>query len=155
MRVWQRSWIGAAALASMAGDADAASLPRYGTFLYSSLCVERQSGDAAGFRITLQRSTKEDSLSFEWSEGPLFGPMRASNLTIDPKTLRIAFTIPAHTPPSDIPISESYSGVISDQAVTLQQSGYGDKRNLTPYRPAIVIPRVKDAGREDAPCKTR
>ena len=124
----------------------ATPLPRYGAFLYSSLCRERESGDAAGFRVKLVRSPKGDSLYLDWSEGGLYGPMLATKLIIDPKTSKLSFTIPAHTPPSDISDSESYSGEISNEAIILEDAGAVDGHRH-------VVPRVKEFGTEMVPCK--
>jgi hypothetical protein len=146
-------WIGVVAFVAMGESLHAAELERYGTFVYSSLCLESESGDIGGFRTKLMRSAREDSLFFEWSEGPLYGPMLASKLIIDPKTSRITFTIPALTPPSDIPISESYSGEISDQAIVLKEFGYGDQPSLMPYRSPALVPRVHHARDKNTRCK--
>jgi hypothetical protein len=95
----------------------AAELPRDGVFVYSTLCIERESGDAAGNRIRLVRSERGDSLYFEWSEGPRYGPTLASMLVIDPKTSKITFTLPANAPPNDLPSSQTYPGEISANAI--------------------------------------
>jgi hypothetical protein len=123
----------------------ATPLPRYGEFVFSSLCWEKQSGDASGFRIRLQRATGGDSLYLEWSEGGLYGPMLASKVTIDSKTSMISFTIPACTSPSDIPESETYRGRITNEEIILEESGSGDAATLKPFRRPISVPRVKDA----------
>ena len=136
----------AALLCSSSSPVLATPLSRYGVFLYSSLCWEKESSDAAGFRVKLVRSPKGDSLYLDWSEGGLYGPMLATKLKIDPKTSTLAFTIPAHTPPSDIPDSESYTGEISNEAVILKDVGAVDS-----YR--HVVPRVKEFGTEKVPCK--
>lgn len=49
------------------------TLPRYGTFTYSSLCWEKESGDASGVRFELRRSHEGASLSYEYGNGPLEG----------------------------------------------------------------------------------
>jgi hypothetical protein len=48
-------------------------LPRYGTFVYSSLCWEKESGDAGGVRFALTRSRKGAALLYEYGNGPLSG----------------------------------------------------------------------------------
>ncbi len=48
-------------------------LPRYGHFVYSSLCWGKQSGDAGGVRFILTRSPKGVSLVYEYGNGPLVG----------------------------------------------------------------------------------
>jgi hypothetical protein len=47
------------------------ALPRHGTFVYSSLCWERGSGDASGVRLELNRGRKGESLIYEYGNGPL------------------------------------------------------------------------------------
>ncbi len=48
-------------------------LPRYGHFVYSSLCWGKDSGDASGVRFMLTRSHKGASLVYEYGAGPLEG----------------------------------------------------------------------------------
>jgi hypothetical protein len=60
-------------LALMPVVASARPLPRYGTFVYSSLCWEKESGDASGVRFALTRGRKGDSLLYEYGNGPLEG----------------------------------------------------------------------------------
>ena len=105
--------------ASLALPAESAPLPRAGTFFYSSLCWEPESGDASGYRIKLIRTSKEDRLYLEWSEGPLYGPMLATHLKIEPHAGKISFTIPANASPSDMPTAGSYNGTITAERVIL------------------------------------
>jgi hypothetical protein len=63
----------AALLALAPAAASAKALPRYGTFVYSSLCWEKESGDAGGVRFALSRSRKGVSLVYEYGNGPLEG----------------------------------------------------------------------------------
>jgi hypothetical protein len=74
-------------------SAEAKPLPRYGMFVYSNLCWEKESGDAAGNRIMLIRDGDGDRLFFEWSDGPLEGPVQATRLTISAKADQIAFSV--------------------------------------------------------------
>jgi hypothetical protein len=53
--------------------ASAKALPRYGTFVYSSLCWQKESGDASGVRFALTRDRKGASLAYEYGNGPLEG----------------------------------------------------------------------------------
>ena len=53
--------------------ASAKPLPRYGTFVYSSLCWEKRSGDASGVRFALSRGRKGARLDYEYGNGPLQG----------------------------------------------------------------------------------
>ncbi|RTL15024.1 MAG: hypothetical protein EKK52_21665 [Burkholderiales bacterium] len=53
-------------------SATAASLPRHGIVMFSSLCVSEQSGDLYGLRVTLRRIGDVDDLVLELeSEQPL------------------------------------------------------------------------------------
>ncbi len=49
-----------------------APLPRYGTFVYSSLCGDPV-GDIDGSSLTVTRTPKGDRLTYDYSEGALFG----------------------------------------------------------------------------------
>jgi hypothetical protein len=71
----------AALLALAPAAASAKALPPYGTFVYSSLCWEKESGDAGGVRFALTRSRKGASLIYEYGNGPLEGA-RITSLTI-------------------------------------------------------------------------
>jgi len=51
--------------------AKARSLPRHGTFVYSSLCWERGSGDASGVRFAFTRGREGAKLIYEYGDGPL------------------------------------------------------------------------------------
>ena len=63
----------AALLALAPAIASAKALPRYGTFVYSSLCWEKESGDASGVRFALTRGPKGPALVYEYGNGPLEG----------------------------------------------------------------------------------
>lgn len=67
---------GALLLAILAGTpapSHAKPLPRYGTFVYSDLCWEKESGDASGARFELTRTRAGIRLTFEYGAGPLEG----------------------------------------------------------------------------------
>ncbi|HKU65056.1 MAG TPA: hypothetical protein VJQ06_08355 [Rhizomicrobium sp.] len=61
----------------------ATPLPRYGVFVYSNLCWGKESGDAAGNRLMLIRDGDGDRLFWEWSDGPLEGPVAVTSLHLD------------------------------------------------------------------------
>jgi hypothetical protein len=130
--------VGGILVSTLGHSARASKLVRDGVFLYSNLCVERESGDASGYRVKLMRATEGDRLYLDWSEGGLYGPMLAQNLTIDPRTADITFTIPANTPPSDMPDAKIYHGKISNEAVILD---------------GITVPRVKAFDDKIGRCK--
>ena len=60
------------AAASLSLPAQASPLPRYGLFVYSSLCWEKESGDADGGRLILVRVPGSDSARISYTgEGGL------------------------------------------------------------------------------------
>jgi|SRR6185437_14139157 len=70
----------------------AAPLPRYGIFYYSNLCYSEQSGDAEQNRVLLIRDGDGDRLFWEYSDGPLEGPIQAKSVVID-RAGHIRFTV--------------------------------------------------------------
>lgn len=69
----------------------AAPLPRYGLFVFSTLCWEQESGDAAGGRLILLRLPGSDSVRIAYTlEGPL-DEMPGDDLKIDDKTGHVSF----------------------------------------------------------------
>jgi hypothetical protein len=134
----------AALLMSAIAPLHATPLPGEGVFVYSSLCRERESGDAAGYRIVLFHSPGRDNLSLEWSEGPLYGPTLAGNVKFDSQTSKLTFTIPqAGVPPGD-PAQDFYEAEISSESITLTDVNTVNRR-------AHLIPRVQGFGRM-GPC---
>jgi hypothetical protein len=133
----------------------AAKLPRYGVFVYSSVCTEEQSGDAAGYRAVLVRDGDGDVPYWYWSEGPMEGPAQAHPLALDDKTSAIKFSVDMG---SDIaedsaghrsvenPFIQSFLGPISDDALTLSLNGAKSQRNIT-------IPRLRDFSHKTEGCK--
>jgi hypothetical protein len=67
----RKQGFGLVILAALTVPATAAPLPRYGTFVYSSLCIHSESGDLLGARLTLERRTDGDKARFELGEGVL------------------------------------------------------------------------------------
>jgi hypothetical protein len=61
----------AAVLALVPAAASAKALPRHGTLVYSSLCWEKESGDASGIRFAFNRGRAGASLVYEYGNGPL------------------------------------------------------------------------------------
>jgi hypothetical protein len=134
----KRWWV-TLALASGLVAPPAMSLPHTGEFAYSNLCWEKESGDAAGYRVRLVRSANGDQLYLEWSDGPLEGPTLAENLKVDAKTSSISFTIPRnplYDPPPDN--FDTYKGRVSARSMVLN----GQR-----------LPRVKSAMAKLRECK--
>ena len=70
--------------------AQATPLPRYGLFVFSSLCTDHVTSDLNGDRLVLVRLALHDVGYLEWSDGSLSSaPLQA--LKIDDKSGRISF----------------------------------------------------------------
>jgi hypothetical protein len=78
----------AAALVAAAGK----GLPRYGVIVYSDLCIEGESGDVGGQRISLHRFADGDSVIYEFTAGGLSTPVVASDVSVDDRTGVLTFT---------------------------------------------------------------
>jgi hypothetical protein len=134
----------------------AAKLPRYGVFIYSSVCWEKESGDAAGNRAMLVRDGEGDRLFWEWSDGPMEGPVQAQPLTIDDKSSKISFSVDlgsqdsvdgaGHVVGKEPPFIQTLTGTISDKAIILSREGDVSNREWT-------IPRVTDFSAKTGQCK--
>ncbi len=72
----------AAALWLIAGSESAAPLPRYGVFVFSSLCEHADGGDISGSRMVLVRSRGWDQMLFDYGSGGLMGAT-VDRLSID------------------------------------------------------------------------
>jgi hypothetical protein len=137
----------------------AAKLPRYGIFVYSSLCTQGTS--AAGNHVVLIRDGDRDILYWYWSEGAMKGPAQANPLAIVDKTGQIKFSVdtastiddggaakptekqPSSNPPAEKPVLTSYQGKISGDAITLAPANAAQP---------LTIPRVKDFSKKTGPC---
>jgi hypothetical protein len=109
---------GLAMLLLACGTANAAPLPRYGIFYFSSVCYELESGDSAGNEAILIRTRDGDTLLWSWSEGPMEAPVPAFHLTMDGKG-HIAFTVdmgPANGSQQEL---HPYAGTVSSSALQL------------------------------------
>src|ERR1051326_3544359 len=125
------------------GPASAAqAMPRYGVFIYSDLCVGRQSGDPSGFRVTLIREGDGDRLEFEWTEGPLYGGP-GYGVKLDPNTQRLTFSVNMNVA-GGAEDFQDYSAEISDDELVL---------NSTRGHTAFHLPRVRDLSRKPQPCQ--
>jgi hypothetical protein len=78
-------------LALSAAPALAGPLPRYGLFVFSTLCWEEESGDAAGGRLILLRLPGSESARISYTlDGPL-DEIPVDDLKIDDKSGHISF----------------------------------------------------------------
>jgi hypothetical protein len=66
-----------ALIAGISIPAQASPLPRYGTFVFSGLCTEPQTGRMIGSRLTVTRLNHGDKAYYEWSD--LFEPGKNLN----------------------------------------------------------------------------
>ena len=124
--------------------APAAGLPRYGMVVYSDLCVNDDSGEFGGQRITLQRFNEVDTVIYEYTAGGLSWPVVASDVNIDPRGRQLYFTV---RPPDGE--ERTISGKLSadGQALTLDGGYCGDAQ--VPMR----LKKVRDFGRKAGACK--
>lgn len=124
--------------------APAAGLPRYGMAVYSDLCVNDESGEFGGQRITLQRFNEVDTVIYEYTAGGLSWPVVASDVNIDPRGRQLYFTV---KPPDGE--ERTISGKLSaDAQVLTLEGGYcGDAQ--VPMR----LKQVSDFGRKAGACK--
>ncbi|WP_295999625.1 hypothetical protein [Rugamonas sp.] len=122
----------------------AAGLPRYGMAVYSDLCVNGDSGEFGGQRITLQRFNEVDTVIYEYTAGGLSWPVVASDVNIDPRGRQLYFTV---KPPDGE--ERTISGKLSADAqlLTLDGGYCGDAQ--VPMR----LARIGDFGRKAAACK--
>ena len=81
---------GSASLAIAAGPREAA---RHGVFVYSDLCVNPDSGEGGGQRISLLRFAEVDTVVYEFTAGSLSWPVLASDVNIDPPMGALYFTV--------------------------------------------------------------
>jgi len=88
-----RRTVSAVLLMSAAAVAGGKGLPRYGVAVYSDLCVESESGDVGGQRISLHRFAEGDSVIYEFTAGGLSTPLVASDVSIDDGTGVLTFTV--------------------------------------------------------------
>jgi len=114
-------------------------LPRYGVFVYSNLCIEPQSGDEAGNRVSLLRYSDVDKLIFEYTEGALMMPLFADKMTMDSTTGALTFEV------REDQMTVTFRGTVTDDALV--------GTITTGNRPESVrLPRVRDFGRKPAEC---
>jgi len=78
------------------GSAIAAPGPAPHGLIYSSLCTEAESGDAAGYQIVLDEFAPHPSVSFDWGEGGLMAPVRASDVSYDRRSGAVRFNANAN-----------------------------------------------------------
>ena len=86
--------IGAAAGSALAAkDRKPAGLERYGVSVYSDLCLQKDSGEIGGQRVTLHRFAEADTVIYEFTAGSLSWPIVANDVNLDAATGAFDFTI--------------------------------------------------------------
>jgi len=70
-----------------------AGLERYGVAVYSDLCVQKDSGEIGGQRITLHRFAEADTVIYEFTAGSLSYPIVGNDVNLDAATGAFDFTI--------------------------------------------------------------
>ena len=91
--IWSLRTVFFAVFLLMSTAVCAGPLSRYGVFVYSNLCVEDQSGDMAGNRITIHRFLEGDSVLYEYSNGGLSRPVLADDVKIDRNIKLVTFRV--------------------------------------------------------------
>ena len=81
-----------AAVAAVKGKKPA-GLERYGVAVYSDLCLQKDSGEIGGQRVTLHRFAEADSVIYEFTAGALSWPIVANDVNLDAATGAFDFTI--------------------------------------------------------------
>lgn len=133
-----------AAVAAGGAKNRSGGLPRYGMAVYSDLCVNPQSGEFGGQRITLQRFAEVDTVIYEYTAGGLSWPIVASDVNVDPRGKMMYFTVqPAEG------AERTISGKFSPDGATLTLDGGYCGDETVPMK----LAKVTDFGRKAGACK--
>ena len=73
----------------------AGGLERYGVSVYSDLCLQKDSGEIGGQRVTLHRFAEADTVIYEFTAGALSWPIVANDVNLDDASGALDFTIAA------------------------------------------------------------
>ena len=131
-----------AAIAAAKGKKPA-GLERYGVAVYSDLCLQKDSGEIGGQRVTLHRFAEADSVIYEFTAGALSWPIVANDVNLDAATGAFDFTI-AGADSEERTIVGKFSK--DGQTLTLEGDYCGGN-----VRMPMKLSRVRDFGR---PLKT-
>jgi hypothetical protein len=124
--------------------AEGNGVPRYGMAVYSDLCVNQESGEYGGQRVTLQRFAEVDTVVYEFTAGGLSWPLVAVDVNVDPRGKLIYFTI---QPPDEE--ERTISGKFSPDGETLTlDGGYCDDQSQPK-----VLAKVRDFAAKPKSCK--
>jgi hypothetical protein len=130
-------------LSGAATPSPAKPTKRIGLSVYSTLCSEKQSGDAAGHRIKLIRLGDGDELIYEWSEGGLSAE-RAHDIKIDPKTGALKFQVTTDAGGGEE--TSRFEGKITDDAIV------GTLRSAHALNEGLNLPRQRNLAAKTADC---
>ena len=139
----------AAGSAVAAKDRKPAGLERYGVAVYSDLCLQKDSGEIGGQRVTLHRFAEADSVIYEFTAGALSWPIVANDVNLDAATGAFDFTI-AGADNEERTIVGKFSK--DGQTLTLEGDYCGGN-----VRMPMKLSRVRDFGRplkNCTPCPT-
>ena len=127
-----------------------AGLERYGVAVYSDLCLQKDSGEIGGQRVTLHRYAEADSVIYEFTAGALSWPIVANDVNLDDATGAFDFTI-AGADSEERTIAGKFSK--DGQTLTLEGDYCGGN-----VRMPMKLSRVRDFGRplkHCTPCPAR
>lgn len=116
-----------------------AGLERFGVTVYSDLCLQKDSGEIGGQRVTLHRFAEADSVIYEFTAGALSWPIVASDVNLDAATGAFDFTI-AGADSEERTIVGKFSK--DGQTLTLEGDYCGGN-----VRMPMKLSRVRDFGR--------
>lgn len=131
-----------------AGTAHAAPWPDADTVIYSTLCHEAESGDAAGHRLTVQGRGANRILRFEWSEGGLCGG-EVTRFGYRPTSGRLRFTVSGC---GSGPAGDTYTARVIPGGVILSRVDFGDGQGARPLNQRL--PRIEDLSGTIPDCPT-
>lgn len=121
-----------------------AGLERYGVAVYSDLCLQKDSGEIGGQRVTLHRFAEADSVIYEFTAGALSWPIVANDVNLDDATGAFDFTI-AGADSEERTIAGKFSK--DGQTLTLEGDYCGGN-----VRMPMKLSRVRDFGRALKTC---
>ena len=130
---------GATGAAVAAKGKKPAGLERYGVAVYSDLCLQKDSGEIGGQRVTLHRFAEADSVIYEFTAGALSWPIVANDVNLDAATGVFDFTI-AGADGEERTIVGKFSR--DGQTLTLEGDYCGGN-----VRMPMKLSRVRDFGR--------
>lgn len=131
-------------LLACAGAQAGKGLPRYGVAVYSDLCVDGESGEMGGQRISLHRFAEADIVMYEFTAGSLSWPLVANQVSLDSKTGIFSFSIQGADYEERV-----INGRLSRDGLSLTlDGGYCSDASIP-----MKLSKVSDFSRKPATCK--